>query len=155
MANHYCVSMPYWICYPEYAPQLLESFSLLSLDIAGGGIKLQKLQGASHNFGENKMTTNVKSMLETVERIFTATHTVVETLNVGERIQVKDLAQSVGLAVAMEPKQVLNFVNYFVHNTDLVYVTRGKNGGVIRGVKPAKVVKESKKTDVADSTQTV
>ena len=57
----------------------------------------------------------------------------------------KELAQAVGTAVTMEPKQVLGFVNHFAHNTDIAYVTRGKNGGIIRGTKPAKVVKVSKK----------
>jgi len=82
-------------------------------------------------------------MLETVERIFEATHATVESMNDGERIQLKELAQTVGLAVAMEPKHVLGFVNHFVHNSDIAYVTRGKNGGVIKGVKTAKPAKST------------
>lgn len=85
-------------------------------------------------------------MLETVDRIFEATASTLSTMNDGERIQLKELAQTVGLAVAMEPKHVLGFVNHFVHNSDVAYVTRGKNGGVIKGVKsakPAKTVKSS------------
>jgi hypothetical protein len=91
-------------------------------------------------------------MLDTVERIFTAAYTIVEALQPGERIQVKDLSQSVGLAVAMDPKVVMGFVNHFAHNTDLAYVTRGKNGGIVRGTRPAKVVKVSKKTKVESKT---
>lgn len=78
-------------------------------------------------------------MLETVGRIFEATHESVDSMNNGERIQLKELAQTVGLAVAMDPKDVLGFVNYYVHNSDIVYVSRGKNGGVIKGVKNTKL----------------
>lgn len=87
---------------------------------------------------------NVQSMLETVEGIFNAAQTTVEAMSDGERMQIKELAQAVGLAVAMEPKQVLGFVNYYVHNTDSAYVTRGKNGGIIRGTKQPKQVKVKK-----------
>jgi len=86
---------------------------------------------------------SISNMLETVERIFEATHATVESMNDGERIQLKELAQTVGLAVAMEPKHVLGFVNHFVHNSDIAYVTRGKNGGVIKGVKTAKPAKST------------
>jgi len=87
------------------------------------------------------MSQNIKDMLEGVEVIFNATEKVLDGMSDGERIQIKELAKTVGLMVAMEPKNVLHFVNHFAHNTELAYVTRGKNGGVIRGqrvVKPAK-----------------
>lgn len=105
--------------------------------------------------------SDIKNMLETVESVFTAAQATVESLQEGQRMQIKDLASAVGLAVAMEPKKVLGFVNHFAHNTNLAYVTRGKNGGIIRGSRPVKVVKAPKKaktdTTVAtdDSTQTV
>lgn len=87
---------------------------------------------------------NIQSMLETVESIFNAAQATVESMQNGDRMQIKELAQAVGLAVAMEPKQVLGFVNHYVHNTDIAYVTRGKNGGIIRGVKQPKPVKVKK-----------
>ena len=93
---------------------------------------------------------NIKSMLDTVERIFEAAHETVNVMNDGERMQVKELARVVGLAVAMEPKHVLGFVNHFAHNTDIAFVTRGKNGGIIKGSKPVKVVKASKKAKKTD-----
>lgn len=99
------------------------------------------------------MNTEIKTILESVEKIFTAAQASIESLKDGERMQIKELAKSVGLAVAMEPKQVLGFVNYYVHNTSAAYVTRGKNGGIIRGSKPTKVVKPSKK--VKKDTNTV
>ena len=53
-----------------------------------------------------------------------------------------------GLVLARDPKDVLGFVNHFAHDTTLAYVTRGKNGGIIRGTKPVKVVKAAKKAKV-------
>lgn len=101
--------------------------------------------------------TNITGMLETVERIFEAAQVTLEGMQNGERMQIKELAQAVGLVVAMEPKHVLGFVNHFVHNTDIAYVTRGKNGGIIRGARPvktAKVSKRVKKVVVTDSVTT-
>ena len=97
---------------------------------------------------------NIRSMLETVERIFEAAHVAIESMAIGDRIQIKELAQTVALAVAMEPKHVLGFVNHFAHHTDIAYVTRGKNGGIIRGTKPVKVdkPKKAKKTAAAPAT---
>ena len=90
------------------------------------------------------MSTEVESMLEEISGVLKAVETNIESLSVGERIQMKDLAAAVGLAVAKDPKYVMNFVNHYVHNTTLAYVTRGKNGGIIRGVRPAKVIKAGK-----------
>lgn len=84
------------------------------------------------------MNKSVNSMLEKVGLIFEATYQSVDSMSDGERIQLKELAQTVGLAVAMDPKDVLGFINHYVHNSDICYVSRGKNGGVIKGVKKAK-----------------
>lgn len=81
---------------------------------------------------------NVKSMLEAVERIFQSAETVVSSLEDGKRIQIKELTQTVSMAVGMEPKVVLPFINHYIHNTDSVYVTRGKYGGIIKGTKPVR-----------------
>lgn len=99
------------------------------------------------------MNKNIKSQLETVESVFVATFNVLDAMADGERVQLKELAKTVALAVAMEPKRALHFVNDFVHNSDIVYVTRGKKGGIVKGVKPAKVVKAKK--DVTDSVNSV
>lgn len=98
--------------------------------------------------------SNIDSMLETVGRIFEAAHTTVSSLNDGDRLQIKQLAETVGMTVGMEPKHVLPFVNHFVHNTDVAYVTRGKKGGIVKGTRPAKVVKVSKKDQKATSVTT-
>ena len=89
---------------------------------------------------------DVSRSTEFAEQVFTAAEHVIETMQDGDRIQIKQLAQTVGLALATDPKHVLGFVNHFAHDNSLSYVTRGKNGGIIRGTKPAKVVKASKKT---------
>lgn len=96
---------------------------------------------------------NVQSMTETAERIFEAANTIVEGMTVGDRKQIKDLAVDVGAAVGMEPKEVLGFVNHFAHKTNIAYVTRGKKGGLIKGVRPVKVVKP-KKAKKVDTTVT-
>jgi hypothetical protein len=97
------------------------------------------------------MSKEVDSMLEEIGNVLRATETNLDSLNSGERIQIKDLAAAVGLATAKEPKHVMPFVNHFVHNTTLAYVTRGKNGGIIKGSKPAKVIKAGKKTDPTET----
>lgn len=79
-------------------------------------------------------------------QVFAAAEQVIETMQDGERIQIKQLAQTVGVALSTDPKHVLGFVNHFAHDNSLSYVTRGKNGGIIKGTKPAKIVKASKKT---------
>ena len=87
---------------------------------------------------------NVQSMTETADRIFEAANTIVEGMPTGSRKEIKKLAVEVGAAVGMEPKEVLGFVNHFAHKTDIAYVTRGKNGGLIKGVRPVKVAKPKK-----------
>ncbi|CAB4196853.1 hypothetical protein UFOVP1290_373 [uncultured Caudovirales phage] len=88
-----------------------------------------------------------KQMVEVVESILKASHSAVEAMADGDRTQVKELAKTVALSLSMEPKHVLSFVDYYVHNSDVVYVSRGKNGGVVRGTKPAKTDKPVKKVD--------
>lgn len=94
---------------------------------------------------------NIKSQLEIVERIFVATHAILDKMADKERMQIKKLAQEVATAVNLKPEVVLGFVNYFAHNNDIAYVTRGKHGGIIKGVKPVKTDKVSKKTKTADT----
>ena len=88
---------------------------------------------------------NITVILKDIEEVFQATRTVVEGMQLGERKQIKELATLVGTMVSREPKEVLDLISLFAHNTDIAYVTRGKNGGVVRGVRPAKTVKAGKK----------
>jgi|SRR5579885_1967746 hypothetical protein len=100
------------------------------------------------------MSTNqdIESMVTDARRAFEAAQHIIDGMKDGERVQIKDLAKDVGLALACDPKEVLGFVNHFVHRTKAAYVTRGKNGGVIKGTRPAKVVKPAKKVAATDTT---
>ncbi len=100
------------------------------------------------------MSTKIEEMTAFSKQCYEAAEHAIKSMKDGERIQIKQLAQTVGLAVAKDAKIVLGFVNYFAHETDLAYVTRGKNGGIIKGVKPVRVVKASKKVKVADTATT-
>jgi hypothetical protein len=94
------------------------------------------------------MSKNVQALIETVEKTFNACEQALVAMQVGERIQVKELAKNVGSKVSEDPKDILHFVNHFVHNTELAYVSRGKNGGVIRGQKTIKSVPTNIVADV-------
>lgn len=98
------------------------------------------------------MTTNanIQSQLETVKQVFEAALATLNRMKDGERMQIKELAETVASTVSMESKYVLGYVNNFAHNTDVAYVTRGKNGGVVKGVRPIKVVKVKRVKKVAD-----
>lgn len=90
------------------------------------------------------MNADIEVMVTNAKEAFEAAQQVIDGMKVGDRIQLKDLAKDVGLALALDPKLVLGFVHHFAHNNGSAYVTRGKNGGVIKGVKPVKVVKVKK-----------
>jgi hypothetical protein len=94
---------------------------------------------------------DVERMTAFSKQCYEAAEHALATMQDGERIQIKELAQVVALAVAKDPKSVLGFVNHFAHDTTLAYVTRGKNGGIIKGTKPAKVVKASKRQKKVDA----
>jgi hypothetical protein len=93
----------------------------------------------------NDDDTDIEVMTTFSRQVFMAAQDTIKTMQDGERIQIKQLAQTVGAVLSRDAKDVLGFVNHFAHNTSLAYVTRGKNGGIIKGVKPAKVVKVGKK----------
>jgi ribosomal protein S4E len=97
------------------------------------------------NTVNNTFNADLEAMVASAREAFQAAQHVIDTMKDGERIQIKDLAKDVGLALALDPKQVLGFVNHFAHNSSTAYVTRGKNGGIIKGVKPIRTVKISKK----------
>jgi hypothetical protein len=99
--------------------------------------------------------TNIQDIIKDIEQVMEATHTIVETMQVGERKQLKALTQEVATLVSRDPKKIVGFVNHFAHNTSIAYVSRGKNGGIVRGVREFKVVKASKKSKSSVTTDTV
>lgn len=93
---------------------------------------------------------NIPVMLKDIETVLQATRSIVESMQPKERKQLKELAQLVGTMVSKDAKDVLSLVSLFAHNTDIAHVTRGKNGGVVRGPRAAKVVKAGKKAKAAE-----
>lgn len=98
--------------------------------------------------------TDVEKATTFSQRVYEAAESTIQSMQDGQRVQIKQLAQVVGKALSEDPKVVLGFVNYFAHHNSLAYVTRGKNGGIIRGPRPVKVVKAGKKQKKADTTVT-
>jgi hypothetical protein len=88
---------------------------------------------------------NKEQMLEEVTKVFQSTQTQLEGMSDGERTSLKDLAAKVAIEVSKAPREVLNFVDFFVHKTDLAHVARGKNGGIVKGAKTVKVKSTSAK----------
>ena len=77
-------------------------------------------------------------MLETMSNIFEASHHAVMSMELGDRMKSKELTDIVAAELGADTKHILAFVNHFVHNSDICFVSPGKKGGVIRGVKPVK-----------------
>lgn len=90
---------------------------------------------------------NIKKELEIVGNVYKQTQAVIDGMpsdGEGKRMQIKDMAEAVGLAVGMAPKDILHMVNRYAHGDEKAiggYVTRGKRGGFIKGIKPLKTVK--------------
>jgi hypothetical protein len=68
---------------------------------------------------------SVQKMTEAADSAFTAAHKIVEAMPDGSRKQIKDLTMEVATTLGKDPKKVIGFVNHFVHETDIAYVTRG------------------------------
>lgn len=82
--------------------------------------------------------SSVNSMIQTVSSIFNTVGSIVDAMNDGDRMQLKELAQAVSDKSGVNPQDSLTFVTYFARNTTSGYVSRGKNGGFIKGQKKLK-----------------
>jgi hypothetical protein len=78
------------------------------------------------------------------QETFEHTQAIIDGLADGERIQIKDLVAAVSKRGSLPVKDIIGFVSFFAHNTESAYVTRGKNGGLIKGTKVVKPVKVKK-----------
>lgn len=98
-------------------------------------------------------TNDVFSATEDAKKSFDAANTIISAMKDGDRKQIKDLVIEVAAALSTEAKEVVGFVNHYAHHNNDSYVTRGKKGGLIKGVRPVKVVKvkKAKKTDTVSS----
>jgi hypothetical protein len=88
----------------------------------------------------------VKEMLSDVEKVLTATSKAVSAMSDGDRMSLKNLTNQVATELGREPTKVVGLVTMFAHNTKLAHVSRGAEGGVIRGQRVVKPAKVSKKT---------
>ena len=87
---------------------------------------------------------NMDSMLDAVKKIFNETQTVIDSIADGGRKQIEEVAEVVSVALNTDSKEVLSFVNHYLHKVEqfgIGYVTRGKMGGFIKGIRPVKVIK--------------
>lgn len=96
--------------------------------------------------------TKREKLLERINNIFKQTQVVIDSMKIGDRLQLKEMAQAVGIALSSEPKVVATYVSDYAHNSDEGYVTRGKKGGYIKGVKPLKAPKAPVTSNVSSNT---
>jgi uncharacterized phosphosugar-binding protein len=95
--------------------------------------------------------TEIELMVNFTRQVFKAAQQFLESMQDGERVQIKQLAQNVSTSLSRDPKKVLVFINHFAHSTSMAYVSRGKNGGLVKGVKPVKIIKPHKAVDANSS----
>lgn len=98
---------------------------------------------------------NKEKLLARVENVFKQTQVVIDGIKLGERMQLKEMAEAVGVALGVEPKAVAHYVNDYAHNSDDGFVTRGKKGGFVKGARPAKVAKSQSNDSSADEVESV
>lgn len=82
--------------------------------------------------------TNREKLLEKVDNVFKQTQVVIDGIAAGNRMQLKEMAEAVGIALSIEPKAIAHYVSDYAHNCSDGYVTRGKKGGFIKGARPVK-----------------
>jgi hypothetical protein len=91
------------------------------------------------------MNPSVVALTALAEQTFVATQATIDAMSDGQRIQLKDLVKAVSQSMSKPAKDIAGLVGLFAHNNSSSYVTRGKNGGLIKGTRPVKVVKVSKR----------
>lgn len=93
----------------------------------------------------------VAKLSEMVDNAFKQTQLIIDGMSSegdGKRMDVKTMAEKVGIACNMEPKYAQQLVSLYVHHSDEVYVARGKKGGVIKGTRPLKNAAETATEEV-------
>jgi len=81
------------------------------------------------------LNNNIEEQISYIRKIYESAYTVLSTMKDKERMQVKHLAEIVSLSMAVHPKDILPFIKLYLQQTDVAYVVRGKNGGVVKGKK--------------------
>ncbi len=85
--------------------------------------------------------TKKELLLKKIDNIFIQTQMVIDGIALGNRMQLKEMAEAVSAAMGLDAKSVALYVSDYAHNAEGGYVTRGKKGGFIKGVKPVKILK--------------
>lgn len=85
--------------------------------------------------------TKKELLLKKIDNIFIQTQMVIDGIALGNRMQLKEMAEAVSAAMGLDTKSVALYVSEYAHNAEGGYVTRGKKGGFIKGDKPVKVLK--------------
>lgn len=85
-----------------------------------------------------RLNQDIEDMALFARRVWEATQHTLDVMEDGDRIQLGELTQTVGLVMAKDPKKILDLVRHFAHNTKVAYITRGKKGGLIKGARPVK-----------------
>lgn len=85
--------------------------------------------------------TKRELLLKKIDNIFIQTQMVIDGIAQGNRMQLKEMAEAVSAAMGLDAKSIAIYVSDYAHNAEGGYVTRGKKGGFIKGVKPIKILK--------------
>ena len=98
----------------------------------------------------NIINNDVETMTARANTIFNAINTIVGEMADQDRMRVEDLAKKVSKTVSLDIKEVLGYVNDFGKKASVGYITRGANGGYVKGQRPVKTVKAGKKSKKID-----
>ncbi len=95
------------------------------------------------------------SMMTIVNSVFTTINSTISEMADGDRHQLKDLSKIISDKTGADMETASAFVDYFSHNTNMGYVSRGKRGGFVKGSKPSKPSKPAKSVNQALPTEEV
>jgi len=97
----------------------------------------------SQEIKENSpISTEIKinNKSDTMERVFDAARNILDTLQDGEKILIKDLTDKVVAKTQAQTSVVSGLISMFVHEMyDGIVVERGRNGGIFKGGKKVRV----------------
>ena len=90
----------------------------------------------------NSNTDTVKlSTEDTLKMICESTHRIIDALEDGERIKMRDLMDKVADETKIRTSSVEAFVPSFAYSHQNSYIKKGRLGGVVKGVEHAKIIK--------------
>jgi len=84
-------------------------------------------------------------MIDTISSLLRSAQTIVDNMAPQERKKLTDLAAEAGATVGMDADDALSHITWFAHNCDGIVLSKGRNGGIYKGSKPAPTRKSRKK----------